>query len=648
MEIHPLRPLQLERVRQIAADCLSKKDEEGLSHSLSDGDLALLEGVYRAEFSIDQKVLKFADIECRDRFASEHFFERDQRQESGDPIATALEIRNQESWMERGAAGRYLALAHSRADIFQCAANSVVAENYRTFDILDVVQSALPHIEAPSINGLIALCDAQYEHTKRDLMQGRFFNHFGDCYQGNLRLFRSIVEAVREHLKDSVASLYTMALLRISETEPDEAISYIFRDVDTTNPVLRANATWALGRMFLLHRVPEVHLPASTDYLSEAAGNPTEGTRLAASMALAEGALVHPPLADILNNILERKDQEILRTLALVIFQRTEEAESSQYFDRWIMALSDVPSYEGAALDNLDFVLVGLLKKGRLEFVLSVLEAWILRNAGDMPKTKELTKLFDSTFHELLNEEAIRSRLITSWLIRDEHQMRKAAEAILSELHLHKVHQITFSQEIVQNFSKDDFILLIRRMLGLVIHEEHLVALSFSLLTMNSADENLLSLVEEVLMNEVGFDFPALTCDRLRELKAGSDNAEIQMICDRVIKSIDDYFDALSAWPQVKELRPSQDLRMKIQKQQGKTMAVHQKAAEENSIFRQLVTYIPLKAGVASFSFRDGEMGEPSRLQSYEHSITLPRRHVLDTVGYELTRLGYRTSKKGR
>ncbi|MDP2700132.1 HEAT repeat domain-containing protein [Thalassospira sp.] len=648
VEPQPLDTHQLERVRQIAVDCLSKKGEEGLSHDLNEEDLVLLETVSSIEFTVSRNVLKFSDPECRNQFASEHFFERDQHQEDFAPIATALEIRNQEGWREHGAAGRYLALAHSRTDIFQCAANSVVAENHSTFDVLDVVQSALPYIDVPSVDGLISLCDAQYEHTKRDLMQGRFFTVFADCYQGNLDLFRLIIEAVREGLKNSTASLYTMSLLRISETEPEETIGYIFRDVNTTNPVLRANATWALGRLFLLHRVPETKLSDSTDYLSEAVTNANEEIRLAAYMALAEGALIHPPLTDTLNNLLEKEDQDLLRTLALVIFQRTDEAETSPYFDGWVMALSALSANEEAALDNLDFVLAGLLKKGRQEFVLSVLETWILRNAGDMPKTKELTKLFDSTFHKLLNDEDMRSRMMTSWLIRDEYQMQKAADAILSELHLCKVHQITFSQDMVKKFDKDDLILLIRRMLGYVNDEEHLLSLLFSLLSVDGADENPLPLVKEVLTKEVGFDFPASTCDRLKELRAKSKNPEIQHMCEYVIKSIDDYFDALKALPQIKELRPSHDLQVKIQKEHGKTMAAYKKAAEEKSIVRQLATCIPLKAGSAFFSFRDGEIGESSHLQSFSHSITLPRRYVQDTVGYELSRLIHRNSKKGQ
>lgn len=647
-DLHSLTDLQLSRIREIAAECVARGEEDRLTFKLSDEDQILLVDLEAENFSISAEAINFSNIDSRDQLAAEHYFYGEPSSNTSGPICIALEIWNQEGWRDRGAAGRYLAIVNQQQDIMQIAAETIDANSTKVFEVLEVVQAALPYIDNPSVQGLISLCDAQYEHTKRDYIQGRFFNIFGDCYQGDLDLFRSIIADVREHLRDSVASLYTMAVLRISESEPEEAIKVINQDVKTKDPVLKANAIWALGRMILLERVPADILSASSDLLITAAADMNEKIRLAAYMSIAEGALIFPPLADVLNDLLVSEDQDLLRILALVIFQRPEEAKSNPNFEHWAMALSALVPGEHNAINNLDFVLAEKLKDERQEFVLSVLEAWILRNAGNMPKTKEITKIFDSTFRDLLNDEAMRSRLITSWLIRDEHQIRKAAEAILSELHLHKVHQIAFSQEIVQDFDKDDLILLIRRMLGLVIHEEHLVSLLFSLLSIYGADESLLPLIEEVITNEVGFDFPALTRDRLKELKIETESSEIQAMCERVIKSIDGYFEALKALSQIKELRPSHDLRIKIQKQQGKTMAAHQKAAEENSIIRQLATHIPLKAGRASFSFQNGEMGEPSNLHSFEHSITLPRRHVLDTVGYELSRLGYRTSTKGQ
>ena len=184
-------------------------------------------------------------------------------------------------------------------------------------------------------------------------------------------------------------------------------------------------------------------------------------------------------------------------------------------------------------------------------------------------------------------------------------------------------------------------------MLGVVLYGEQFLSLVISLLDIDEAEDRTYSFVEEVLINEVGQNFPSETIDRLNALKSENKNKKINALCDRVIGSIDAYFDALKELPRIKELIPSTDLIQRISKQRAKTMSKHQKSAHESSIFLQILSHIPLKAGRSNFSFYDGEYREPTPLQLIEHSITLPRRHVLDSVGFEISRLRYKTYRKG-
>ncbi len=640
--------LWIRRLRELAANCLRQKDDDGLLCALSDEDCELFENADSRDFSIHEGQLHFSDIDTRDQLAAEHFFFDRTDDGATDRISVALKIRNQEGWKERGSAGRYLALANREVDIFKSAAETIQERSHRTFDVLDVVQSALPHIEKPSVEGLISLCEAQHEPTKNDLMRGRFFNVFVDCFESDLGVFREIIVAIHDNLREATASLYTMSVIKISELEPREAIAQVLQDVGATNSILRANATWTLGRLIVLERVPEPNLDEAVLILKTSAADLDADIRHAANTAIVEGALVHSPLADLLNKLLESNDQALLSSLAWTLFQRSEQVKSNPHIDHWLMSLVNLSSESSGAIDYFDYILSSLLKEGKQDLALSIIEAWILQHGGRLSKKKEIVELFDSTFRKLLEDTSNRSQLITKWIVRDEREMLLAVEAMLSELALNKVNDIEFSAEVVRNFNKEDLILLIRRTLGIVVQEEHFLSLLISLLAVDGADQSLPALVEDALINEVGFDFPDITGDRLKELKSESSDNQIQEMCDRVIESIEDYFDTLKKLPRIKELTPSKNLQIKIGKQHAKTMDAHQKAASENSIIQQLVTHVSLKAGRASFSFRDGAMGESSKLHSFEHSFTLPRRHVLDTVGYELSRLRYRTSKKGQ
>ncbi len=647
-DIQKLTLQQTIKVREFAAGCLAKKDNDGLSCALPDEYCKLLDGVHSQDFSVHGNQLHFSDIDTRDKLAAEHFYFDKADEDSTDHISVALKIRNQEGWKERGSAGRYLALVNREVDIFKSAAETIQERNHRTFDVLDVVQSALPHIEKPSIEGLLSLCEAQHEPTKNDLMRGCFFTVFEDCFENDMEVFREIIVATHDNLSEATSSLYTMSVIKISVSEPQEAIDLVFQDVEGTSSILKKNATWALGRLILLDRMPEQKLHEAVPILKTSAAVPDEGIRHAAYMAIVEGALIHSPLTDLLNDLLESNDQALLGSLAGTLFQRSKQVESNPHIDHWLMSLANLSPESIGAIDNLDYILSSLIEDEKEELALSIIEAWILQHGAGLSKTKKVIELFDSTFRNLYKNTAIRSRVITEWMVRNEYEMPLAVEAILAELNIHGIHNIKFSAEVVRDFDKEDLILLIGRMLGFVTYEEHLLSLLISLLAIDGADQSLPRLVEEALINEVGIDFPAMTGDRLRKLKSESNDNQIQEMCDRVIVSIDTYFNTLNELPRIKELTPSKDLQIKIGKQRAKTMEVHQKAANENSIIQQIGTHIPLKAGRASFSLRNGAMSEVSHLQSFEHSFTLPMRHVLDTVGYELSRLRYRTSKKGK
>jgi hypothetical protein len=105
--------------------------------------------------------------------------------------------------------------------------------------------------------------------------------------------------------------------------------------------------------------------------------------------------------------------------------------------------------------------------------------------------------------------------------------------------------------------------------------------------------------------------------------------------------------DAIEALPRIEELKPPPDVQRLFASAHAKQMNVVTKEARKKSIFAQICTEIPMKGGNGWFSFRDGGYTESSNLIPHSHSIALPRRHVLDAVGYEIRHMGFRLAKRG-
>ena len=67
----------------------------------------------------------------------------------------------------------------------------------------------------------------------------------------------------------------------------------------------------------------------------------------------------------------------------------------------------------------------------------------------------------------------------------------------------------------------------------------------------------------------------------------------------------------------------------------------------EQSIFHQFCTRIPLKAGIGFFSLHDEMIGEISRLASRSYSASLPAQSVLDPLNDAISRLEFKLAKRG-
>ena len=618
------------------------------SCSLTESDYKLLKAHIGSEFSIHKNTLHFTTVEKRNELVAEHYY-YDNEQEPGafDWLKKALEISKIEKRGGDRVVGRYLALVARDIDILIGAAQAIAKKEVRVFDVLDAIQAALPHLDNLVVSSLVALCEAQHEYTKRDLLRGQFFNLLGERLKSEPDTCRETLETVRGGLNEKTASLYTLSMITLSETVPLDVIIQALGDVPDANPVLSANAILTLGRLIVLERVPDTHLAKVINTLRLNVKNAEENIRRESIYAIVSGAISQSSLADELDSLLEDRDIDALSALSGLLLQESKRARSHPSYDQWLLSLAALPAEAEGAIDNLDMILYALFKEGKHDRVLTCVENWLVIQPIDVSNKREITKLLDSTLHEMLQDEKIRSRLIAKWLVSDSRELLLAAEAILSELNLLNITSIRFCAETVRDFDTNDLVLLIRHMLGVVLYGEQFLSLVISLLDIEGAEDRTYSLVEEVLTNEIGRDFPTETVDRLKSLKSERGSKKINGLCDRVIGSIDTYFDALKKLPRIKELTPSRDLIQKISKQRAKTMAKYQKVAEESSVIRRIVSVVPLKAGRSSFSFFEGEYREPSPLQLFEHSVTLPRRFSLDAVGFEMSRLRYRIFKKG-
>jgi hypothetical protein len=132
-------------------------------------------------------------------------------------------------------------------------------------------------------------------------------------------------------------------------------------------------------------------------------------------------------------------------------------------------------------------------------------------------------------------------------------------------------------------------------------------------------------------------------------MKLKTKNNKIIKLYDDILNEIDIYISSFTALPRVKELEPPSFIAHAFQKEKHRVMTRNNDLHKENSFIFEIASRIILKAGVGSFHYNESNKkgySEPSYLHEFSSSYSLPRRYVMDNIGYDISIAQYRCAKK--
>jgi hypothetical protein len=604
-----------------------------------------------SDYFIEGKTIRFSSIEARNRCVAVYVFEKN-RQAFADNmqmwLSTARDLWQCEIGKADSAAGRLLALVHKRDDIFAIAANEIESQSMQVFDVLHVVEAALPYINNLPVDGIIRLCTAQHERTKNDLAAGILFNKLEKIIAAQPDTCRAIHSRLRVDTAEATASLYTAVSLALAKTSFEESVSLALEDAQSLNEILKRAALWTLGRLITLPMVTTDAISKVSAAVITNMSDTVEGVRQTAINAAAHAAPLTEAFDESLVRLAESGDQYALAAIANTLMLNFTEMKSKAHFSEWVRFLCKLTPHTKGGIDNFDYILYQLIgDESQQQFALSCLTDWVDANVGDTPLDKLVTALFNSTASELAKRPALISQINTEWLLSESKRLASAAAGLLSYLWVHGIKNPEFSSSRLDALEQSDLVFLARRMLGFIYSEEHIISLTMSLLKTRDAPKRTFPIVRALLIDELGQDYPLSTINTLEAAKASSTDGEWITFYSLMLEEINSRMKAIETLPRLLELRPPPSLQRQFEKARAKQMSKAAEEAQKGSVIQQLVTKIPIKAGQGWFSYRDGSYTEPSYMKSISHSVSIPRRHVIDTVGYEISRLLLRLAKRG-
>jgi hypothetical protein len=621
---------------------------------LSIGTDAIAEATFTrspsALWSIDEKQITFSSLDIRNRIVAALAFEELVSREidltASDVFVVARDLSSFEAGHAEKACGHFLALASSRVNIFHAAAQVIQRKEQRPFDVVRALQAGFPYLDDISATDLVLLVETLSEEANDKLAVGLFFNDIEHLLITHSATAWNLYQQVKEHPSEPIANLYCAALLALGKTDTkDAAIEAALTDIESANPTLVRVAVWTIGKLVASNSVSTTKQASCKKALIGKCVHERDDIRKTAISALADAVPLLPELSDELLILSSSNDQYTLTVVANFLAAHFEVAVSNDQFPALLKALTNLDLDTVHGIDSMDEVLSRLADSPSYKDLLyPCLTAWIVKNGSVKLSGRDTLEKFNQTIYEIAKKPEQLSSLLTRWLLADEPQLGVSSSALVSMLWVSRFKKPTFAKGLVDELDALSLKYLARRMLGFIVHEEPLLSLTFSLLNTKDASNRTFALVHELLCNEIGRDYVRATLDAMEANKETYPDARAMLTSAH--SQLNRYVNSIEALPRLQELRPPSHLRRSIQLRRSKEMRKSTEAAEEKSIFRQLSTQISLKAGVGWFAVKDGTIGETQHLQSFSHSVSLPRRSMADPVGYAIDGLFHRIAKR--
>lgn len=603
------------------------------------------------DYFIDGKTVSFSSVEARNRCVATYVFEKNQQAFANDMqmwLSTAFELWKHESGNPDSAAGRLLALVDERKDLFSIAATALENKSIQVLNVLHVVEAALPYLEKVSVNGIVNLCIAQFERTKDNTAISILFSNLEKMLVAHPKVCREIHSRIRSNAVEATTALHSLALLSLAQSSTAEAVRLALEDAESSDVILKTAALWTLRLLFKLPMLTAEMLHTVSVAIIKNMSDAVERVRQTAISVAAHVAPTTEVFDEPLTRLGESGDQHALAEIANTLMMNKAGMKDKAHFNEWVRLLCKLSPRTKWGVDSFDHVLYQLISdESQQQFAIACLTDWIHAHAEDMENHKVVTKLFDSTASELAKHPALLSQTITDWFLSDNWRVTSAAAGLLSYLWVHGRKSLEFNSSRLDTLDHNDLLFLARRMLGYVSSEDHLISLAMSFLKTKDAPQRTFGIVRSLLVDELGQDYPASTVETLEAAKSSITESEWLTFYSSIIEKIDGHMKTLEALPRLTELRPPPSLQRQFVKARAKQMSEAAEEASKGSIIQQLATKIPIKAGIGWFNFHDGSYSSPSYMKSFSQSISLPRRLMLDEVGYEISRFFMRLAKRG-
>lgn len=297
--------------------------------------------------------------------------------------------------------------------------------------------------------------------------------------------------------------------------------------------------------------------------------------------------------------------------------------------------LNNVSCEHEGIIDNIDSILVGLVKKGERSLAEELLESILAVGVT--------FKSLDYFSNELINNyKELRNHLITKWLLYGKALF---CQRILELIHDTTEKEIELKAEttLLDNDVKQVFIC--RKVMGWLFTRPIETA-RFILSISEVASENTIKKLEDILYYPLLLSYPG---ELTRFFQSCIDNGIQEHLCGRLLEKHKFHQIGIEKISEINELKaPNENLRVYWKDFDKRMQKIHEKASE-SSFFRMFSKPKILLYGNSSIYYQhqvDGDsVRQEMQMQTFSQSTEIPRLNIVDPVSLDYFLIKCRTEK---
>ncbi len=611
---------------------------------------ALLDGVVME----DEKGLRFASEPSMVQAAAQYVFDAEGSLLTSTPkvcFERLDEIFGMEIGKKDMLSGHVLALLHNEGQLDAYSwGRQAIETGIDVFDVLHVLEGAVNHFQDARAESIFQFFAGHYETVKNDLAGGLVFPKLQDWFTQHPDVAREVKRLHEEHPKERSGSLYGCSIQGLILNDFRSGIALTLEASSSLEPMIAGPAVHVLGLADYNDPSRRVALNETISVCASIIRSPghlllgTAVRTLSRLVTLDENVIVR-----LLDGVGKTAAPEALYSLSEFLWREEKTIGGKEWFWPLVLHLTAANAEHKGVLKNVDMMLMRWVRdpiKGQR--VLEFFNIWIYSQLMDAFKEGGLEIYFSSTVHRLAEQPAALSRALTVWLLNDDSRYPLVAQKLMSRLRMEGIASIELDPAIIDGLNQEDIRFLLRRILGYIVGDEVQIGLVFSLARTRDAKDRTFGYIVSVLQDQVGYDYPYQTIEFLKAHQAAeNENKEVKTLCGQILAELQVQLDELDALPDLKEFHPSSVKMRRFSKERQRQMNEAMEEASKDSIWRQITTHIPLKAGRRTFQTINGRYTDPMELKGMSHSVALPKSEITDPAGAARERMLFRTAKKG-